>query len=88
MNAKSPLLLGGTPRQNRLNLSCSATSAPHLSSENGGLATTTSNRMSRSSSTSCGLPIVSHHSMRALSISCRNMFILQSAQVLPFDSWP
>ena len=32
--------------------------------------------------------IVSHHSMRAVSCSCRNMFIRQSAQVLPFASWP
>ena len=41
-----------------------------------------------SSSTSLGLVIVSHHSMRAASCSCRNMFIRHSAHVLPLDSWP
>src|SRR5713101_869241 len=76
------------PRQKRLYGSWAAKSAPHLSSENGGLATTTLNLINLSSSISFGLVMVSHHSMRALSISCRNMFIRHKAQVLPFDSWP
>ncbi len=88
IKAQSPLLLGGTPRQKRLYGSLSALSAPHLSSENGGLATTQLNFIRRSFSTSSGLFRVSHHSIRALSKPCRNMFIRQSAQVLPLDSMP
>ena len=61
---------------------------PHLSRLNGGLATTTSNFMSESPSRICGSPIVSPQRTSALSLSCRNMFIRASAQVLPFASWP
>src|ERR1051326_4152504 len=88
MNAQSPLLLGGTPRQKRLYLSEAASSAPHLSKENGGLATTVSNFISVSFSFSLGLLIVSPQRIVALSNPCRNIFITASAHVLPFASCP
>ena len=80
---------GGTPRRKRWCGSFAAFSKPHFSSENGGLATTTSNRRSLpSGSSSLGLRRVSPHSMRWLSSACRNMFILASAHVLPIASCP
>ena len=63
-------------------------SAPHLSSENGGFATTTSNFISASFSMSFGLPMVSPHSIRAASLLWTSMFIRHNAQVLPFISCP
>src|SRR4030043_365200 len=98
MNAQSPLLFGGMPLQKRLYLSVSGSKEslalfsslsslfPHLSSENGGLATTVSNFIRASPSLSFGLRIVSPQRMVALSKPCRNIFITASAQVLPFAS--
>jgi len=63
-------------------------SAPHLFSENRKLATCTSNSISASPSISFGLARVSPDSIRALSLWCRNMFMRQSAHVVPFISWP
>ena len=88
MKAQSPLLLGGMPRVKRAYRSSAAISCPHLSRLKGGFATTVSNFIRASFSTSWGWRIVSSHSMRAASTSWRNMFILHRAQVLPFISCP
>src|SRR5690625_5426768 len=81
IKAESPLVLGGTPRRKRLNLSYSASSWPHLSRLNGGLAVTMSNSIkSPFLSSSLGLRMVSPHSILWLSSPCRNMFILASDQ--------
>src|SRR5262249_36856280 len=84
----SALPRGGMPRWKRQKKSLAAFSAPHLSSENGGLETTISNFFSALPSSSFGLLSVSPHSMRAPSLPCRNMFIRQSAHTLPFESCP
>ena len=60
----------------------------HLSRENGGFATTTWNFMSLSPSMFCGLKRVSPCQMRASSTPCRNIFMVQRAQVWAFSSWP
>ena len=65
-----------------------AFSAPQFLREKGGFATTVSKVISRSSSTSVGRLRVSHHSMRAASFACRNMFMRANAQVAPLTSWP
>src|SRR5215470_10447058 len=88
MKAKSALPRGGTPRWKRQKKSLAAFSTPQLSSENGGLETTTSNFFIALPSSNLGLLSVSPHSTRAPSLPCRNMFIRQSAHTLPFDSCP
>src|SRR5690606_33732144 len=88
IKAQSPLLFGGTPRQKRLYWSPAASSAPHLSNENGGFATTVSNFKSWSPSFSFGLRMVSPHRITALSYPCRNMFLTANDHVLPLASSP
>src|SRR5665647_1483632 len=100
INAQSPLLLGGVPLQKRLYLSVSgsklsldlfsslSSTFPHLSNENGGLATTVSNFIRASPSFSFGFRIVSPQRIVALSNPCRNIFITANAQVLPLASCP
>jgi hypothetical protein len=82
------LLFGGIHLQNLLYLSLEALSAHHLSSENGGLATTVSNFIRESHSFSFGLFRVSPQRIMALSNQCKNIFIIASAHVLPFASCP
>jgi hypothetical protein len=86
IKAQSHLLFGGTHLQNLLYLSHEALSAPHLSKENGGFATTVSNFISVSHSFSFGLFKVSPQRIVALSNQCKNIFITARAQVLQLFS--
>ncbi len=88
--AKSPLESVGRPAKARPQGSLSQISRPHCSSENGGLATTTSNEASppEPGSLNTGTRSVSPRSTTKSSMPWRNRFIRATAAVVRFFSWP